>query len=248
MAALQPEENIVFGLVPARAGSKGIANKNLRTLNCSPLLSHSITYALNDPIVNKVFVSTDCEEIAKVSADFGADVPFLRPAEISGDLCRDESFVAHFLEYLNSSLIDCDYIALLRPTSPIRPVGIITQALELAKKHKASCVRAVTDASCNPFKCWFEEKSDSPILSPVSSYLHEPYNAPRQVLPRYYWQTGQLDLIHVESFNETKSITGNKIVGLFVDGDYAFDIDSLDDFKSVEGASNRLKPNQSFPQ
>jgi len=229
-------ETVILALVPARGGSKGIANKNLQMLNGIPLVAHSIQYALNDLLIQKVYVSTDSIEIANTARDFNADVPFLRPSHISGDLCRDETFVEHFILYLVDHSIRCDYIALLRPTSPVRPDGMIYEALSLAQKHNATCVRAITEATCNPFKCWYEVNAGQPVLSPISNYGHEAYNSPRQELPRYYWQTGQLDLIDVKSFMSSKSITGDRVVGLFVDSEYAFDIDSLDDLRSAEKA------------
>jgi CMP-N,N'-diacetyllegionaminic acid synthase len=230
----EAQQLVVLGLVPARGGSKGLANKNLRMLNGIPLLAHSINYALDDPLIQKVYVSTDSIDIANTAREFNAEVPFLRPPQISGDLCRDESFVVHFIRYLKDHSIKCDYIALLRPTSPIRPVGMISEALSLAQKHDATCVRAMTEASCNPFKCWYENNPGQPVLSPISSYEHEAYNSPRQQLPRYYWQTGQLDLIDVKSFTSSNSITGDRVVGLFVDSKYAFDVDSLEDLRSAE--------------
>lgn len=226
----------ILALVPARGGSKGIVNKNLRHLNGIPLLAHSIKYGLDDPLIKSVYVSTDSEDIASVAKDYGAEVPFLRPDNISGDLCRDDSFINHFVQYLLSNSIQCDYIALLRPTSPIRPPGMISDSLSLARQHHASCVRAITDAQSNPFKCWYESKPGLPVLSPISNYQFEPFNTPRQELPRYFWQTGQLDLINVESFISSNSITGDNVVGLYVRSDKAFDIDSLDDLRSAEAS------------
>ena len=228
------QDSVIIALIPARGGSKGIPSKNLRLLNGVPLIGHSIQYAFSESIVDSVYVSTDSPEIANVARQFDAEVPFLRPDNISGDLCRDDSFVNHFIEYLISNSIKCDYLALLRPTSPIRPVGMISESLRLAKQHNASCVRAITHASINPFKCWYESKPGLPFLSPISSYSHEDFNAPRQELPNYYWQTGQLDLINVQSFLSTKSITGENVVGLLVNGDQALDIDTLDDLRSAQ--------------
>ena len=228
------QDPVILGLVPARGGSKGIANKNIRLLNGLPLLVHSINYALNDPLIDDVYVTTDSVEIADIAKQHNALVPFLRPAIISSDLCRDDAFISHFIQYLLQNSIKCDYIALLRPTSPIRPPGMISESLQLAKAYDASCVRAITNASCNPFKCWYEATTGEPKLLPISDYNHEVYNAPRQELPRYYWQTGHLDFINVQSFIANNSITGDNVVGLFVDDQYSVDIDTLADFASAE--------------
>ena len=111
---------------------------------------------------------------------------------------------------------------------------MISESLQLAKAYDASCVRAITNASCNPFKCWYEATTGEPKLLPISDYNHEVYNAPRQELPRYYWQTGHLDFINVQSFIANNSITGDNVVGLFVDDQYSVDIDTLADFASAE--------------
>lgn len=218
----------VFGLIPARSGSKGIPKKNIAYFRGHPLIYHSIKYSLDDPYTDRTFVTTDSPEIADISRSYGAEVPFLRPSSISGDYSRDDQFVHHFLDFLGSSGLSCDFIALLRPSSPIRPISLVNEAVNLAVSHGASCVRAVTDAKTNPFKCWYVE-SDSAVLKPVSSLPGEPYNSPRQLLPKYFWQTGQLDLISISSFRSTLSITGENVIGMYVDPSSALDIDLAKD-------------------
>ena len=224
----------IFALIPARSGSKGIINKNLALVNNFPLIYYSIKFALNDPSIENTFVTTDSSEIADVANSYGAKAPFLRPANISGDLSRDDEFIHHFVDFLSFSDDMCDYIALLRPTSPYRPQDLINNAIQLAVEHNASCVRAMTTPPFNPFKCWYLSQNDIPVVSPVSYLPNEPYNSARQELPLYFWQTGHIDLISVSDFIRTGSITGDRVVCLPVDYHYAIDIDTEDDLSKAE--------------
>ncbi len=200
-----------------------------------PLIQYTIDFSLGCELITKTIVTTDSIEIAEISKALGAEVPFLRPLEISDDLSRDNTFIDHYLrsQYFNSRPLP-DYLALLRPTSPIRPKKLIDQALKIAIESKASCVRAVIKPSVNPFKCWYQElnnnKLDQNLLKPISHYSNEPFNSPRQELPNYFWQTGHLDLINVKGFLSSNSITGGRVAALLLPDDFPIvDIDTEDD-------------------
>ena len=111
----------VLALIPARGGSKGIKMKNIKEFKGKPLIYWSIKLALDCKVVNRVIVSTDNENIKRVAEECGADVPFLRPKEISGDLSTDYEFIKHCLDYLKENGEDePDIIVQLRPTYPTR--------------------------------------------------------------------------------------------------------------------------------
>ena len=119
----------IVALIPARFGSKGIPKKNILEFRGKPLLAHSIIYAKNSSIVNDVIVSTDSEEFASISNRFGARTPFIRPSFLSGDTVEDYPVVNHAVNFLeNESKINIDFIALLRPTSHLRPSNLIEKA------------------------------------------------------------------------------------------------------------------------
>ena len=110
----------VVALIPARAGSKGVPGKNIRLLGGYSLLAWSIAASLKTKSIDRVIVSTDSEEYATLARELGADVPFLRPAELSGDRSTDYDFVLHSLNWLRENSSEPDYIVHIRPTTPFR--------------------------------------------------------------------------------------------------------------------------------
>jgi len=124
----------------------------------------------------------------------------------------------------------------LRPTSPLRPPGMVDQAVKILLDHPdADCVRGVVPAGQNPHKMWRipQEKGAMTPLLEVDG-IDEPYNAPRQILPQVYWQTGHIDAIRVDTILKKGSMTGNKIYPLIIDARYTVDIDNLADWAKYE--------------
>jgi len=116
----------VLALVPARGGSKGIPRKNIRDFAGHPLIAYSIAAGLHAALVNRVIVSTDDEEIAEVARQYGAEAPFLRPAEFAQDQSLDLPVFQHALEWLaEKENYHPDVVVQLRPTSPVRPPGFV---------------------------------------------------------------------------------------------------------------------------
>src|SRR5688572_24739345 len=133
----------VLALIPARGGSKGIPRKNIRSFAGYPLIAWSIAAAKQSELVTRVIVSTDDEEIAKVAREWGAEAPFLRAAEISQDKTTDLPVFEHALKWLEDvEGYRPDIIIQLRPTSPIRPKGMVDEAIRILQNNKdADCVR-----------------------------------------------------------------------------------------------------------
>ena len=122
----------IIALIPARFGSKGIPKKNILEFRGKPLLAHSILYAKKSLLVNDIIVSTDSEEFASISNKFGARTPFIRPSSLSGDTVEDYPVVNHAVNFLeNEAKSKIDFIALLRPTSPLRPSNLIERAFKI---------------------------------------------------------------------------------------------------------------------
>ena len=90
--------NNIVALIPARSGSKGVSNKNIRPLAGFPLIAYSIKAALKSKLIDRVIVSTDSEEYAEIAREYGAEVPFLRPSELSGDIATDKQFFKHAID------------------------------------------------------------------------------------------------------------------------------------------------------
>ena len=143
----------VIVIIPARSGSKSLPNKNILPLKGKPLLCYSISYGLESDIVDKVIVSTDSEEFAEIAKTYGADIPFIRPAELAMDNTRDYPFMRHALDYFESIGEIYDVYILLRPTSPLRPEGLIEKSISILKENPtATSVRAVTQTKEHPYR------------------------------------------------------------------------------------------------
>ena len=235
----------ILALIPARGGSKGIPRKNIRTFAGYPLIAWSIAAAKQASSVTRIIVSTDDEEIASVARQFGAETPFLRPADLAQDQTTDLPVFEQALEWLKANEnYTPDITVQLRPTSPIRPKDCVDRAVEILLDHEeADCVRGVVLAGQNPHKMWRFDGENQPMkpLLQVEG-IAEPYNAPRQILPPIYWQTGHIDAIRVSTIQQKKSLTGDVIYPLVIDPRYTVDIDNLSDWANYEAlASSRLE-------
>ena len=226
----------VLALIPARGGSKGIPGKNIREFAGYPLIAYSIAAGLQAKLVTRVFVSTDDPEIARVAQEFGAEVPFLRPAELAQDDTLDLPVFQHALEWLaENEGYQPDLVVQLRPTSPIRPPDLVDQAIQILCDHpEADSVRGVVSAGQNPHKMWrIEPDGKMRNLLDVEG-IAEPYNAPRQKLPPVYWQTGHIDVIRPDVILNQESMSGQTILPVQIDPVYTVDIDNLRDWARYE--------------
>ena len=146
----------ILAIIPARGGSKGIPRKNIRDFAGYPLIAWSIAAGLQAHTVNRVIVSTDDEEIASVAREYGAEIPFMRPHELSQDRTTDLPVFEHALKWLEDiEAYKPDIVIQLRPTSPIRPRDCIDSAVKTLMEYtEADSVRGVVTAGQNPYKMW----------------------------------------------------------------------------------------------
>jgi CMP-N,N'-diacetyllegionaminic acid synthase len=227
---------LIYSLIPARGGSKGVPHKNIRLLQGKPLIAHSIEISLKCPSIQRTFVSTDSENIAEVARNAGAEVPFLRPSELAQDDTRDLPVFQHFLGWLEQNQVPLpDAIFQFRPTSPSRSVSKIEEAAELLKKNpEADSIRGVVEPGQNPYKMWTvgEDGFMQALLSIPG--IPEPFNEPRQSLPKVYWQIGYLDLIRTRTILEKNSLTGTHVLPLKIEGKDSIDIDDEFSFQLAE--------------
>ncbi|MFZ5822265.1 MAG: cytidylyltransferase domain-containing protein [Chloroflexota bacterium] len=226
-----------LALIPARGGSKGIPRKNIRDFAGYPLIAWSIAAARQAESVTRVILSTDDEEIAAVARQFGAETPFLRPAAFAQDNTTDLPVFEHALEWLaEHEGYQPDVVVQLRPTSPIRPRGLVDEAVRILLAHPdADSVRGVVPAGQNPHKMWrLPEGEHGPMTNLLDvDGIEEPYNAPRQSLPPVYWQTGHIDAIRTATILDG-SMSGKNIYPLVIDPRFTVDIDNLQDWARYE--------------
>jgi N-acylneuraminate cytidylyltransferase len=239
MAAGRRGESVtdILAIIPARGGSKGIPHKNIRSFAGYPLIAWSIAAGLQAKSISRVIVSTDDEEIASVAREYGADVPFMRPAELAQDRTTDLPVFVHALKLLEEiEAYKPDIVVQLRPTSPIRPTDLVDNAIKMLFDYPdADSVRGVVPAGQNPYKMWRFNGYDRPMhpLLQVEG-ITEPYNAPRQILPQAFWQTGHIDAIRANTINRKNSLTGDVIYPLVIDPRYTVDIDTLSDWEKYQ--------------
>ncbi|MDA7834716.1 acylneuraminate cytidylyltransferase family protein [Methylophilaceae bacterium] len=225
----------IIALIPARSGSKSVPGKNIRKLCGKPLLSYTIKTALESKLIDRVIVTTDSQEISNIAKEYGAEVPFLRPKKISGDYSLDLNFHEHAINWLKENEnYTPDLIVNLRPTNPIRKTATVDKAIQiLIDNPDMDSLRSVRISEFSPFKMW--TISHKGMLEPITSgsEFHEPYNMPRQLLPKCYWQDGYVDVARYSTIVQKISTTGKKIIPFLIEEE-SVDIDYEESVRQVE--------------
>jgi len=224
----------VLAIIPARGGSKGIPRKNLHPFLGKPLIYWSILAAQESTLIDRILVSTEDPEIAAIASELGAEVPFLRPASLATDDATDYPVIRDCVEKLETNEgLRPEVIVQLRPTSPLRPTGLIDEGIQmLIDTPDADSLRVVCEPQNNPYKMWrLAGKFMQPL---IETSIDEAFNQPRQKLPEAYWQIGTLDVIRTKTIFEKKSLSGSKILPLVVDPSIAIDIDDMDSLERAE--------------
>lgn len=222
-------ESKVLALIPARSGSKSVPDKNIRDFDGKPLLAHSIEQALAARRVDRVIVSTDSEPYAAIARSYGAETPFLRPAEFAGDEATDLVVFVHALTWLQQQEgWEPEVVVHLRPTYPRRDPADIDRAVDiLLADPTLDSVRSVAPAPETPFKMWL--RGADGLLVPVADLGNEAYNQPRQALPPVFLQNACIDVVRSRVILEQQSMTGKRIFGYVMSDN--IDIDTFADLE-----------------
>lgn len=218
-----------IAIIPARSGSKGLPDKNIKELCGKPLMAYSIEAALKSGCFDEVFVSTDSEKYAEIAMGYGADASFLRSAEMSTDTAGSWDVVREVLAVFEKQGKVFDKIMLLQPTSPLRTNEDIIGALELMEKKKANSVLGVTEAEHSPIWC-----NTIPEDGCMDNFVDDKYaNLPRQALPKFYRLNGAIYLIRREELRMKKMFC-ERCFAYFMPGNRSVDIDNIIDFWLAE--------------
>ena len=223
----------IVALIPARSGSKGIINKNIKLYKGIPLLAHSIKIALESKYINKVFVSTDSSEYQKIALDYGSELMPLRPIEISDDLSPDIDTFKHFLNWIEDKP---DIIIQLRPTYPNRSIELLNNCIEyfINNYENYDSLRTVVPIEKTPYKMYYiENNSLIPFLS-IYKNIQEPFNQARQNFPQSYLHNGCIDIIKSDFVLKENLLSGKKILPFTMNENEIDDIDNIIDFKKAE--------------
>ena len=229
----------IVGLIPARAGSKRVPNKNVLRLHGHPLLAYTISAALDSGVFEKVIVSTDSDEYAQIALHYGAEVPFLRPNSLAQDSSADIGWVAHALENLALIGYEFEIFSILRPTSPFRNASTIRRAYEaFSSRTDIDSIRAVELCSQHPGKMW-RIKGDHliPLLSVQPDEL-DWFSSPTQSLPEVWVQNASLEIAFSRCVLESESISGNRIAPFKTVFPEGIDINSEFDFARAKMVVN----------
>lgn len=225
----------VLAVIPARGGSKSIPKKNIRLLGGKPLIAYSIASGKSSPLIDRVIVSTDNEQIAGIAKDYGAEVPFLRPKELAQDNTSDLPVFQHALQWLyDNENYQPDIIVHLRPTNPFRTVSDIDEAIELLQNNpNAHSVRGVSIPLTSPYKMYRLKKHG--LIEPL--FLKEnpnAHNMPRQELPTVYRGNGNIDITRWNTMMKLISMTGIRILPFLIEEERCVDIDTQEDWDYAE--------------
>ena len=226
----------VIGIVPARAGSTAVKNKNIRLLNNQPLLSYAINTGLNSSL-DRVILSTDSPEYQEIGKKYNAETPFLRPKKFSTTTASSFDVIIHCLDFLKAEEnYQPDAVFLLRPTSPFRTANQIDEAIQLLESENVDSVSAMTTVNQHPY-FMFQYDSNGKLFE-----YDQTENKPerRQDLPRL-WEANchtmlsTADYLYRENQQGGRSVVNFKnFIPYFIDGESALDIDTEEDFKYAE--------------
>lgn len=232
----------VVALIPARAGSKRIPGKNLRLLRGHPLLAYSVRAAIDSGAFDHVVVSTDDAATAAVARLYGADVPFLRPADLAGDTSPDIAWVRHAVEALIEDGHTVGLFSVLRPTSPLRSAAVIRAAVEtLLADDAADSLRAVERVTQHPGKMWVLEQSGVRMRPLLDDAGAEPpwHSSAYQALPVVHVQNASLEVARVRCLEANGSIAGKEIIPWVMPGQEGFDLNTELDWLLLEALLDR---------
>lgn len=222
----------VLSIIPARAGSKGLPGKNVRPLCGKPLVAWSIEAALKSRYVDEVLVSTDGEEIARVATQFGANAPFRRPDELSGDRATTFSVVEHALEYYESQL-GCrfDLLVLLEPTSPLREDDDIDNMLErlTGRWEQYDSIISLGEVREHPS---IMKRIHGDDIAPYYEGLKQ--TTRRQDNPPAYFPYGVAYIVKVPTLLKEKTFYTERCCHYLIKRHQGYEIDDLEDFLCVE--------------
>jgi|SRR3989344_549699 len=235
----------IIALIPARGGSKSIPKKNIIDVGGFPLIAYSIAAAKLSKHISRVIVSTDSEEIAQIAKKYGAEVPFLRPAEYAQDASLDIEFFQHALDWLeqNEEYVP-DLVVHLRPTTPLRDLTVVDQAIEeILSDEKATALRSAHESEYTAYKLFRKEGNYIHFFGQEDFPQYEEYyNKGRQFLPKTYNANGYVDVIRPKVLRETGMLHGFFIRAFITER--VADIDSLRD---LDFAKQIMKDKQYAP-
>jgi CMP-N-acetylneuraminic acid synthetase len=221
----------VLTLIPARGGSKGLPGKNIRPFLGKPLIARTIDAARDSGVAGRIVVTTDDAEIARVSEECGAEVPFLRPAEIANDAAPVLAAALHALDWFeNHDGWAPEWLLLLQPTSPLRTADDIRDAISLLNQADADAILAVSETKSHPY--WVKSLTSDGFLASFIDGQNQPSR--RQKLPPAFVINGLLYMVRTTTLRDELTFSPRRTLPLMIPAIRAIDIDNETDFQIAE--------------
>ena len=232
MSVSQPT---IVALIPARAGSKRVPDKNIRPLAGHPVMAYTIAAALESRVFTDVIVSTDSEKYAEIARYYSAEVPFLRPPELAGDVSPDIEWLEYTLKRLQEEGRGYDCFSILRPTSPFRQPETIQRAWQaFLAEEGVDSLRAVEKCQQHPGKMWvIRGKRMTPLL-PLSPPEQPWHSSQYPTLPEVYIQNASLEIAWTRVVLQERTIAGNVLMPFLTEGYEGFDVNNPYDWNLAE--------------
>jgi CMP-N,N'-diacetyllegionaminic acid synthase len=225
----------IVGLIPARAGSKRVKNKNIKPLGGHPVIAYTIAAARESGIFGDVIVSTDSEPFAEIARHYGASVPFLRPDEYAGDRSPDIEWIEYTLARLRDEGKAYDCFAILRPTSPFRKAETIRRAWDtFLAEEGVDSLRAVEKCKQHPGKMWVVRGRRMFPLLPIGPKEQPWHSSQYPTLPEVFIQNASLEIAWSRVIFENRTIAGDSYVPFITEGDEGYDVNDVADWIYAE--------------
>jgi len=222
----------VIAIIPARGGSKGLSRKNIKELCGKPLIAWSIESGLTSKYIDEVMITTDSEEIALIARNFGASVPFIRPAILANDSATSFSVIKHTIDFYENKLNKrFDYIVLLEPTSPLREENDIDNMIEkiISMEEQFDAIVSLGEVHEHPS---IMKKSVGDNMVPYCKELI--MASRRQENDSAYFPYGVAYIIKTKTLLEEKSFYPRKTTYHMIKRYQCYEIDDIYDFLSIE--------------
>ena len=222
-----------LGIIPARGGSKGIPDKNIRLLGDKPLIAYTIDAAKRSKLLTDFVVSTDSEKIANVCKNYGLEVPFMRPIELSGDYVESYPVIVHALKKMEESRKESyDYFVMLQPTSPVREAEDIDNSLKILFETETDSVVSVVDAGASHPLRMKRIVGDNILIT----YIDQGFEnmKPRQELPPVYIRNGAVYASRFNVLEDVGALVGKNCRAYIMPPERSINIDSMVDFRVAE--------------
>lgn len=219
-----------IAIIPARSGSKGVKDKNIKELNGKPLIAYTIEAAIKSSMFDKVFVSTDSQKYAEIAMKYGADASFLRSNKNSSDTAGSWDVVREVVNRLNNQGEQYDEVMLLQATSPLRTADDIVKAVELLYEKKGNAVVSLTECDHSPI--WTNTLPEDLNMDQFDRIEYK--DLPRQMLPVFYRYNGAIYLVTINELRNSEHMLEKGCYAYIMPQTRSIDIDTELDFMIAE--------------